>query len=68
MPASVAGRIIAAAAGLYAIYIFIDTNNRSTSIGVMLSNFVFSLLIIGLVYTLIAFFTEKRPPSKPAAD
>jgi hypothetical protein len=45
----------------YAVYTFIDIDKRSHSVSDTLINFVFNLLIIGLFYTVIAYFTEKRP-------
>ncbi|HMG09858.1 MAG TPA: hypothetical protein VK609_15200 [Mucilaginibacter sp.] len=61
LPVSAIGWVILVIAFLYAIYIFADIDSRSHSVSDTLINFVFNLLIIGLVYTLIAFFTEKRP-------
>jgi len=65
LPASVIGWVILLAALAYAVYVFIDIDSRSHSNSDTLINFVFNLLIIGLVYTVIACFTEKRPVSSP---
>ena len=61
LPVSAIGWVILVIAFLYAIYTFADIDSQSHSVSDTLINFVFNLLIIGLVYTLIAFFTEKRP-------
>jgi surface polysaccharide O-acyltransferase-like enzyme len=65
LPAAVAGWFIFALAFAYAVYTFIDIDKRSHSVSDTLINFVFNLLIIGLFYTVIAYFTEKKPD--PAA-
>jgi glucan phosphoethanolaminetransferase (alkaline phosphatase superfamily) len=61
LPASLIGWVIFAAALAYAVYIFIDIDRRSHSVSDTLINFVSNLLLIGLVYTVIAYFTEKKP-------
>jgi hypothetical protein len=61
LPVSAIGWVILIIAFLYAIYTFADIDSQSHSVSDTLINFVFNLLIIGLVYTVIAFFTEKRP-------
>jgi hypothetical protein len=63
LPVSAIGWVILVIAFSYAIYTFADIDSHSHSVSDTLINFVFNLLIIGLVYTLIAFFTEKRPAS-----
>ena len=60
LPVSVAGWIILVLAAAYAVYTFIDINGQSHSVSDVMINFVFNLLIIGLVYTIIAYFTEAR--------
>jgi len=60
LPVSVAGWIILVLAAAYAVYTFIDINGRSHSVSDVMINFVFNVLIIGLVYTVIAYFTEAR--------
>ena len=59
-PASVVGWAILVLAIAYAIFTFIDINSRSHSVSDVLINFVFNLLLIGLIYTVIAYFTESR--------
>jgi hypothetical protein len=60
LPVKIMGWVILAAALGYAVYIFIDIDSHSHSVSDTMINFVFNLLIIGLVYTVIAFFTEVR--------
>jgi hypothetical protein len=59
IPVSVAGWILLAGALAYAVYVFMDIDKRSHSVSDTLINFVFNLLIIGAVYTLIGFFTSR---------
>jgi hypothetical protein len=59
-PASVIGWIILALAVAYAVYTFIDINGRSHSVSDVMINFVFNLLLIGLIYSIIGYFTEVR--------
>ncbi|SCW76861.1 hypothetical protein [Mucilaginibacter sp. NFR10] len=61
LPVSIIGWIILIIALAYAVFTFIDIDKRSHSVSDTLINFVFNLLLIGLVYTLIAYFTEKKP-------
>ena len=60
IPSSLTGWIVAAFAIIYAVYIFIDIDSRSHSVSDTLINFVFNLVIIGLVYSVIAFFTSTK--------
>ncbi|CAN5120549.1 hypothetical protein BH09BAC6_BH09BAC6_23730 [soil metagenome] len=64
-PASVVGYVILIAAAVFAVYAFIDIDSRMHSVSDTMINFVFILLIIGLFYTIIASFTEKK---RPGAD
>jgi hypothetical protein len=65
-PASIFGWIILVIAVICAIYTFIDIDGRSHSVSDTLINFVFNLLIIGVVYSIIAYCTEARPnPGTP---
>jgi len=57
-PSSVMGWAILVSAAAYAVYAFVDIDRRSHSVSDTLINFVFNLLLIGLVYSLIAFFTS----------
>jgi hypothetical protein len=61
IPASIAGWLIALAGLIYAVYTFIDIDSRSHSVSDTLINFVFSLLIIGAVYSLIGYFASYKP-------
>jgi glucan phosphoethanolaminetransferase (alkaline phosphatase superfamily) len=61
LPVSVIGWVIFVIAFAYAVFTFVDIDKRSHSVSDTLINFVFNLLLIGLVYTLIACFTEKKP-------
>ena len=58
-PASIIGWLIALTTAAYAIYLFIDIDSRSHSVSDTLINWVFNLLIIGVAYSIIGFFTEK---------
>jgi glucan phosphoethanolaminetransferase (alkaline phosphatase superfamily) len=66
LPVSVIGWIIFTIALTYAVFIFVDIDRHSHSISDTLINFVFNLLMIGLAYTLVAYFTEKKPVPKIA--
>lgn len=59
-PASIVGWIILVLAAAYAVYTFIDIDGRSHSVSDVMINFVFNLLIIGLLYSIIGYFTEVR--------
>ena len=59
-PASVPGWVIFVIALIYAIYLFIDIDSQSHSVSDTLINWVFNCLIVGVVYSAIGFFTEKK--------
>jgi hypothetical protein len=59
-PASIVGWVILVLAAAYAIYTFIDIDSRSHSVSDTMINFVFNLLLIGLIYTIVAYFTEAK--------
>ena len=59
IPASIVGWIIFLAAIIYSVYTFIDIDSRSHSVSDTLMNFVFNVLIVGVVYTAIAFILSK---------
>lgn len=59
IPATVAGWLILLAGIAFAVYSFIDIDSRSHSASDTLMNFVFMLLIIGAVYSLIAYATSR---------
>ena len=60
LPIAIMGWLILAAAVAYSVYVFMDIDSRSHSNSDTLINFIFNLLIIGLVYTLIAYFSSKK--------
>jgi len=60
LPTSIAGWLILVAGIAFAVYSFIDIDSRSHSVSDTLINFVFMLLIIGAVYSLIAYFTSRK--------
>lgn len=59
IPVSVAGWIILLAGFVLAVISFMDIDGRSHSVSDTLMNFVFMLLIITAVYSLIAFLTSR---------
>jgi hypothetical protein len=59
IPVSIIGWIILLGGIVYAVFVFIDIDSRSHSASDTLRNFVFNLIIIALVYSLIAFLTSK---------
>jgi hypothetical protein len=59
IPAAVGGWIILIAAIVFAIYSFLDIDGRSHSVSDTMINFVFMLLIIGAVYSLLAYLTSR---------
>ena len=59
IPASLIGWIILVFGILFAVYSFLDIDGRSHSVSDTLMNFVFMLLIIGAVYSLIAYLTSR---------
>jgi len=59
-PVSPIGWVLLIIAVAYAVYTFIDIDSRSHSVSDTLINFIFNLLLIGLVYSVIGYFTEMR--------
>lgn len=59
IPAAFAGWIILLAGLAFAVYSFMDIDSRSHSNSDTLMNFFFMLLIIGAVYSLIAYATSR---------
>jgi hypothetical protein len=57
IPVNLIGWIIMLGGIAYSVYTFIDIDSRSHSVSDTLINFVFNLLIIGAVYSLIGFLT-----------
>jgi len=62
LPVKIAGWIIFLAGLAFAVYSFRDIDSRSHSVSDTLINFVFMLLIIGAVYSLIAYLTSRNTP------
>lgn len=60
IPVSIIGWLLLIVAVVYAVYVFIEIDSRSHSVSDTLMNFVFNLLIIGAVYSLIALLTSRR--------
>lgn len=60
IPVSIIGWLLLAAALLYAVYCFMDIDRRAHSVSDSLMNFVFNLVIIGVVYSIIAFFSSSE--------
>jgi len=58
IPISIIGWLMLLGGLAYAVYVFIDIDGRSHSVSDTLINFVFNLLIISAVYSLIAFLTS----------
>ena len=59
VPVSVAGWLILVAGLAFAVYSFMDIDSRSHSNSDTLMNIAFMLLIIGAVYSLIAYATSR---------
>ncbi len=64
IPKSLIGWAIMLIGIIYAIYIFIDIDSRSHSASDTLRPFFLYLLLIGSVYTLIAFLTSSESTDK----
>lgn len=59
VPVAPAGWLILLAGVAYAVYVFIDIDSRSHSVSDTLINFVFNLLLIGAVYSLVAYLGSR---------
>ncbi|MGA7722722.1 MAG: hypothetical protein WCA84_16255 [Ignavibacteriaceae bacterium] len=59
IPISIIGWLIMISGMAYAVYIFMDIDKRSHSASDTLINFVFYLMIIAAVYSLIAYLTSR---------
>ena len=59
IPTAIIGWLMLLGSLAYAVYVFIDIDSRSHSVSDTLINFVFNLLIIGAVYSVIAFLTSR---------
>jgi hypothetical protein len=64
IPTSFIGWVIMLAGIIYAVNVFIDIDSRSHSASDTLRPFFLYLLIIGLVYTFVAFLTSSSPKDK----
>jgi hypothetical protein len=60
LPKKIIGWIIFTGATAFSVYSFIDIDSRSHSVSDTLINFVFRLIIIGAVYSLIAYITSLK--------
>ena len=60
-PVSLMGWLILAVAVAYLAWAFIDIDSRSHSVSDTLINWFFNILLAGLLYSLTAYFAEKRP-------
>jgi hypothetical protein len=61
IPATIIGWVISLGGIVYSMYVFIDIDKRSHSVSDTLINFVFNLLVICAVYSLIGYLTSKVP-------
>jgi len=59
IPSSLIGWIIFVFGIIFAVWSFLDIDGRSHSVSDTLMNFVFMLLIIGAVYSLIGYLTSR---------
>ncbi|MDD5186403.1 MAG: hypothetical protein PHS84_14190 [Paludibacter sp.] len=59
VPTSLIGWIMLLSGLIYAVYTFIDIDRRSHSVSDTLINFVFNLIIIAAVYSLVAYLSGK---------
>lgn len=64
LPKKLISWLIAVAGIIYAVYSFIEIDSRSHSVSDTLMNFVFRMVIIGAVYTLIGFLTSLRSENR----
>ncbi|AYL98399.1 hypothetical protein [Mucilaginibacter celer] len=60
LPVSIIGWVILTIAVTYAAIASVIIGKHSNSVGDMLINAIFNLLLSGLAYTLIAYFTERK--------
>ena len=60
IPVHILGWILALMALAYCVYLFIDIDSQSHSVSDTLINFFFNTIIVGAVYSLIAFFTSRK--------
>jgi hypothetical protein len=60
IPKTLIGWLILITGLVYAVYKFLEIDKKSHSASDTLMNFFFYLLIIGAVYTLIAYLTSRN--------
>ncbi len=60
IPTSIIGWVIFGICILSLIYIFMRIDSQSHSVSDTLINFIFNALIIGLCYTMVAWFSAKK--------
>lgn len=60
VPVAIAGWLLLLAGVVYAVYTFVSIDRKSHSVSDTLINFVFNLLIIIAVYSLLAFLTSRN--------
>ncbi len=63
IPVTIVGWLVLLAGIVCAVYVFWDIDSRSHSASDTLINFAFNLLLIGAIYTLIAFITTRTSKS-----
>jgi len=59
-PVSLFGWLILAAAVAYLAWAFVDIDSRSHSVSDTLINWFFNMLLTGLAYSIVGYFTERK--------
>ena len=59
-PISLTGWVLLAAAIAYLAWAFVDIDSRSHSASDTLISWFFNTLLVGMIYSVIGYFTEKR--------
>jgi hypothetical protein len=59
-PTSIGGWVILVSTVSYAVYLFVDIDSRSHSVSDTMINWIFNCLILGVIYSMIGFLTEKK--------
>ena len=59
-PVSLFGWLILAAAVAYLAWAFVDIDSRSHSVSDTLINWFFNMLLAGLAYSIVGYFTERK--------
>lgn len=60
IPVTIIGWLILTCGIVYATYLFIDIDGKSHSVSDTLINFLFNLMLIVAIYSLIAFVTSRN--------